>query len=272
MNALDAAWIGVPALVGGILIAFPVRRALKSFRPRRLPEGYRSFHFRLMSRMIETNVVRMPGLCLVDSVWPWAIGEAAALLVLLAGFSANPTPAAIARIVPVALLLAALITWIALLGASKEALRSVGRDLPVACFLVSLLLESGMGTSSALQETAFSLPPGPLSRELEEMVRERSLGMSRGESIERSRQRIPLDDYRLFLNHILQGERLGIGLSRSLRGISDKMLENQDHRAETIAQQAAVKLLFPLIFFIFPAVFLVILSPVILGLWTYLSE
>jgi hypothetical protein len=94
-----------------------------------------------------------------------------------------------------------------------------------------------------------------------------SLGVSRNESIERSRQRVPLEDYRLFLNHILQGERLGIGLSRSLRGLSGKMLENQDHRAETIAQQAAVKLLFPLVCFIFPAVFLIILSPVILGLW-----
>jgi len=124
-----------------------------------------------------------------------------------------------------------------------------------------------MGASSALQETACSIPQGPLSRELGELVRARSLGVSRGESIERSRQRVPLEDYRLFLNHILQGERFGIGLSKSLRGISGKMLESQDHRAETIAQQAAVKLLFPLVCFIFPAVFLIILSPVILGIW-----
>ena len=78
---------------------------------------------------------------------------------------------------------------------------------------------------------------------------------------------MPVEDYRLFLNHVLQGERLGIGLSRSLRELSTKMLESQGHRAETIAQQAAVKMLFPLVFFIFPAVFLIILSPVILGLW-----
>jgi len=127
-----------------------------------------------------------------------------------------------------------------------------------------------MGASSALQETVSSIPRGPLSRELEELVRARSRGMSREDSIERSRQRVPLEEYRLFLNHIHQGERLGIGLSRSLRNISGKMLESQDHRAETIAQQAAVKLLFPLIFFIFPAVFLIILSPVILGLWNFI--
>jgi tight adherence protein C len=82
---------------------------------------------------------------------------------------------------------------------------------------------------------------------------------------------VPVEDYRLFLNHVLQGERLGIGLSLSLRELSAKMLESQGHRAETIAQQAAVKMLFPLVFFIFPAVFLIILSPVILGLWDRLA-
>jgi tight adherence protein C len=128
-----------------------------------------------------------------------------------------------------------------------------------------------MGASSALQETSGSIPEGPLARELGELVRSRTLGVPRGESIERSRRRVPVEDYRLFLNHVLQGERLGIGLSRSLRELSAKMLERQEHRAETIAQQAAVKMLFPLVFFIFPAVFLIILSPVILGLWGRLA-
>ncbi len=49
-------------------------------------------------------------------------------------------------------------------------------------------------------------------------------------------------------------------------------MEAQGHRAETLAQRAAVKLLFPLVVFIFPAVFLVILSPVILSLWAMLGE
>ena len=82
---------------------------------------------------------------------------------------------------------------------------------------------------------------------------------------------MPVEDYRLFLNHVVQGERLGIGLSRSLRELSARMLESQRDRAETIAQQAAVKMLFPLVMFIFPAVFLIILSPVILGLWDRLA-
>jgi tight adherence protein C len=173
----------------------------------------------------------------------------------------------LAQATAAAALLGSGVAWFSLRGAAREALRSVQRDLPVACFLFSLLLESGMGASSALQETSGSIPTGALARELGELVRSRTLGVPRGDSIERSRRRVPVEDYRLFLNHVLQGERLGIGLSRSLRELSAKMLERQGHRAETIAQQAAVKMLFPLVLFIFPAVFLIILSPVILGLW-----
>jgi len=187
--------------------------------------------------------------------------------VFLTAVSGNRTAAGFALATVAAVTLGTGVAWLALRGASREAIRSVQRDLPVACFLLSLLLESGMGASSALQETSESIPEGALARELGELVRSRSLGVPRGESIERSRRRVPVEDYRLFLNHVVQGERLGIGLSRSLRELSARMLESQGHRAETIAQQAAVKMLFPLVIFIFPAVFLIILSPVILGLW-----
>ena len=267
MTALDIVLIGLPLLVGGALVASSMRRALSAHPLQRLPDAYGAVHSRLLEWMIRKDIARMPGICLIDPIRPWIVGEAIGILVLLLGISLDRTVTGAFRAVTVAFLLGSLAAWIALRGESREALRSVQRDLPVACFLLSLLLESGMGASSALQETASSIPSGALSRELGELVRSRTLGVSRGESIERSRQRVPLEDYRLFLNHIQQGERLGIGLSRSLRGISGKMLENQDHRAETIAQQAAVKLLFPLVCFIFPAVFLIILSPVILGLW-----
>jgi tight adherence protein C len=233
----------------------------------RILQAYRSAHDRLTEELVAKRILRFPGACLVSSLRHWAVAELSALLVFLAVVSGNRTASGLAQATAAAALVGCGVAWISLRGAAREALRSLQRDLPIACFLLSLLLESGMGASSALQETSGSIPEGPLARELGELVRTRSLGVPRGESIERSRRRVPVEDYRLFLNHILQGERLGIGLSRSLRELSAKMLESQGHRAETIAQQAAVKMLFPLVFFIFPAVFLIILSPVILGLW-----
>lgn len=124
-----------------------------------------------------------------------------------------------------------------------------------------------MGSHSALQETARAIPNGPLTWELEEISRARMLGISREEAVERSRKRVPLEDYHIFLNLVRQGERLGVGLSRALREHSSKMLEGETFRAETTAQKAAVKLLFPLVVFIFPAVVLIIFSPIILNIW-----
>jgi tight adherence protein C len=107
---------------------------------------------------------------------------------------------------------------------------------------------------------------------LEEITRSRLLGVSRAEAIEKSRGRIPLEEYWAFLNLIQQGERLGVALSHGLQELSSRMMESQGHRAETLAQKAAVKLLFPLVIFIFPSVFLIILSPVILNLWELLGR
>jgi tight adherence protein C len=267
MRAQDIFLIGAPMFVGGTFLAVFLLRSGKGYSIARSMQAYRSVHDRLTEGLIAKRVFPFPGACLVSSLRHWAVAELFAFLVFLAVVSADRTAAGLAQAIATAAALGFGVAWISLRGAAREALRSVQRDLPVACFLLSLLLESGMGASSALQETSGSIPEGVLARELGELVRSRSLGVPRRESFERSRRRVPAEEYRLFLNHVLQGERLGIGLSRSLRELSAKMLESQGHRAETIAQQAAVKMLFPLVFFIFPAVFLIILSPVILGLW-----
>jgi len=271
MRARDIFLIGAPMLLGGALLAAFLLHTWKERSLARSMQAYRSAHDRLTEGLIAKQLLRFPGARLVSSLRHWALAELFSLLVFLAVVSGNRSASGLVQGTAAAVLLGFGVAWISLRGAAREALRSVQRDLPVACFLLALLLESGMGASSALQETSGSIPEGALARELGELVRSRSLGVPQGESIERSRRRVPVEDYRLFLNHVLQGERLGIGLSRSLRELSAKMLESQGHRAETIAQQAAVKMLFPLVIFIFPAVFLIILSPVILGLWDRLA-
>jgi len=267
----DFLLIGAASFLGGASLASYFLRARKGRSIARSMHAYRCAHDRLTGWLIAKRILRFPGTCLVSSHRHWVIAEMSALVVLLVLVSGVRSGAGLAQATAVLPVTVFVVASISLRGAARDALRSVQRDLPVACFLMSLLLESGMGASPALAETSASIPEGALSRELRELVRSRSLGLPRGESIERSRGRVPVEEYRLFLNHVLQGERLGIGLSRSLRELSGKMLESQGLRAETIAQQAAVKMLFPLVFFIFPAVFLIILSPVILGLWDRLA-
>ena len=270
MTARDFFLIGAPMLLGGVFLAAFLLRTWKERPIARSMQAYRSAHDRLTEGLIAKRLLRFPGACLVSSLRYWAFAEFFSLVVFLTVVLGNRSATGLAQAAAAALLGFG-VAWFSLRGAAREALRSLQRDLPAACFLFSLLLESGMGATSALQETSGSIPEGALARELKELVRSRSLGVPRGESIERSRRRVPVEEYRLFLNHVLQGERLGIGLSRSLRELSAKMLESQGHRAETIAQEAAVKMLFPLVVFIFPAVFLIILSPVVLGLWERLA-
>jgi pilus assembly protein TadC len=267
MRTRDFLLIGAPMLLGGFILGGFFLRAWKGRPIARTVQAYRSVHGRVTEELISKRILRFPGACLVSSIRPWAVAELFALAVFLAGASVERSAAGLAQAAATAVLIGSSIVWISLRGSARKALHSVRRDLPVACFLFSLLLESGMGPSSALRDTSASIPDGVLARELRELVRSRTLGVPRGESIDKSRRRVPVEDYRLFLNHVFQGERLGIGLSRSLRELSSEMLENQSHRAETIAQEAAVKMLIPLVLFIFPAVFLIILSPVILGLW-----
>ncbi len=271
MRARDFFLIGAPMLLGGSFLAAFLPRVWKERRMANSLNAYRSAHDRMTEWLVENRLLHFPGVCLVSSLRHWVAAEIFALFVFIAFVTGNRSASGIAQATAAAALLGIGVAWSSMRGAARKALRSVQRDLPVACFLISLLLESGMGASSALQETSVSIPEGALARELRELVRSRSLGVPRGESIEGSRRRVPVEDYRLFLNHVLQGERLGIGLSRSLRELSAKMLESQGYRAETIAQQAAVKMLFPLVIFIFPAVFLIILSPVVLGLWDRLA-
>lgn len=174
--------------------------------------------------------------------------------------------------IAVAIILGGSVVYLANRDQARRQMEGIRSSLPIASFLMSLLLEAGMGSYAALQEATRALPRGALARELEELARSRMIGIPRAEAIERSRRRVPLEDYRTFLNLIEQGERLGVGLSQALQEHSSRMMEAQGHRAEMVAQKAAVKLLFPLVVFIFPAVFLIILSPVILSLWEMLGR
>jgi len=265
---LDLVMVGTPALLGGTLLGSLFLRVFPKKSPAGFTASYRAWHARLHAGLLERNLLRFPGACLVDPIRPWVLGESVSLLVLLASGITGDDTGTVLPAIPVAVSLGLGVALSSLRSGGKRALSGVKRDLPVACFLLSLLLESGMGPSSALQELEGAIPQGALSREIGTLLRARTLGVPREDSLELSRQRVPLQEYQLFLNHVKQGERLGIGLSRSLRELSQNLLESQAHRAETIAQQAAVKMLVPLVLFIFPAVFLMILSPVLLGLCT----
>ncbi len=267
MSTADVVAIGLPTFVGMFLVVRSSRRICSSGALRRLRGAVEHLNNSAHAKSIALGLFRFPGAWLVPSTRGWLAGEAVFLGVLTIGLSREPSVGKGLSAVAAAAVLGGSAIYLANRDQARRQLAGIRSSLPIASFLMSLLLEAGMGSFAALRETTQALPRGPLVKELDELAKSRMIGVPRAEAIARSRRRVPLEEYRTFLNLIEQGERLGVGLSQALQEHSSKMLEAQGHRAETIAQQAAVKLLFPLVVFIFPAVFLIILSPVILSLW-----
>lgn len=267
VNGPDWLLIGAPLLLGSFLVAGSADKALRSGVPRKIAGRLARLHRAAHDASIDKGIIGFPGVRLVSSMRGWYAGEAVFLCAACLALTLDASAGSLAATIPAAFLLGGAAAFLSIREQARREIDGIRKALPVASFLLSLLLEAGMGTHAAVREVARAIPEGPLARELDEIARSRTIGVPRDEALERSRRRVPLDDYRVFLNLIQQGERLGTGLSQALRDHSSKMLEGQAHRAETLAQRAAVKLLFPLVVFIFPAVFLVILSPVILNLW-----
>lgn len=272
MTVADTIFIGALLLVGLLFLIRFSERVIRAGLISRLSMKIVHLHEKTNALLISKGIIRFPGVHLVTSLRGWIAGELILFATAFILVSRNPSLSNALFSLFLGLILGGTVLFLSIREAARKQLEAVRSTLPVASFLLSLMLEAGIGSSAALQEVVRALPRGPLSRELEEINRSRLLGINRIEAIEKSRGRIPLDDYRTFLNLIHQGERLGIALSQGLRELSSRMMESQGHRAETLAQKAAVKLLFPLVTFIFPSVFLIILSPVILRLWELMGR
>lgn len=263
----DILTFGFPLLAGVFLLCRFISSTSLPGSIYRIPNKIADAHRKAHGKLVAGKALSLSGGMLVTSLRGWVLAEVVGISVIALLLAVDTS---LSRI-PIAFFLGLGVGWFTLFssvrGQAKRQVESIRSSLPVASFLLSLLLEAGMGSHSALQETARAIPKGALTRELEEISRARNLGISREEALERSRRKVPLEDYHVFINLVGQGERLGIGLSRGLREHSSKMLEDENFRAETAAQKAAVKLLFPLVAFIFPSVVMIIFSPIILYVW-----
>jgi len=93
------------------------------------------------------------------------------------------------------------------------------------------------------------------------MLRDVAMGKMRREAMTELEQRIGVEELTTFINSIIQAEQLGVGVAQVLRVQSDQLRTKRRQRAEKAAHEAPIKMLFPLVLFIFPAFLLVILGP-----------
>ena len=151
-------------------------------------------------------------------------------------------------------------------GAIRQRHRAFERALPFVLDLLTLSVEAGLDFMSGLKRILEHRAMDPLGEELLRTQREVQVGKTRREALRMLGQRAQHPDISAVVNALVQADELGVSLGAILRIQADQMRVRRFQRAEKLAQEAPVKLLFPLVAFIFPAVFLVLLGPVLLEL------
>lgn len=144
----------------------------------------------------------------------------------------------------------------------REAVKS---DLPDTLDLLAVSVEAGLGFDGALAKVTEHMD-GPLAEELALVLGEMRVGESRSEALKKLAERIPAPEVSAFVRSIVQADQLGISLGRILRvQAADARLRRQA-AAEERAMKAPIKMLFPTVLFIFPAMFLVVLGPAVMNI------
>jgi tight adherence protein C len=148
------------------------------------------------------------------------------------------------------------------------------RALPDALDVLVICLEGGGSFESSLRRVAGELRSAHplLAQELNIVERETLLGFSAGEAFRRFAERVDLEEIRSLASVILQAEQYGASLVKSLRVHAEGLRVKRLQQAEEMAQKAVVKMLFPTILFIMPAMFIVILGPTTLEMVRILRE
>ncbi len=144
----------------------------------------------------------------------------------------------------------------------KRRQEEVLRALPDALDMLTIAVAAGLGFDGALQKVSEKWD-NALSREFAQIVREMQVGVSRIQALRDAARRIQVREFSNFIAVIVQADQLGLSIADVLQIQSKQMRLLRRQRAEELAHQAPIKMLFPLIFLIFPAMFAVILGPAI---------
>ena len=153
--------------------------------------------------------------------------------------------------------------WVS--GSASRRKFEIQLQLPFVIDLLTLSTEAGLDFIGALQKVVEKTRPGPLVNEIERMLQQIQLGTTRADALRDFGWRIDLQEISSLVAVLVTADQMGSPLGGVLRVQSDLIRTQRFTNAEKKGAAASQKLLFPLIFFIMPAVFIMIFGPVILG-------
>lgn len=141
----------------------------------------------------------------------------------------------------------------------------IDRQLPEMIDLLVVTIEAGLGILASMRVAGDSMPD-PLGQELRLTLQEQRMGLSVQQAIQSLGSRADTPNMRIFVRSLTQGEKLGVSIGATMRNLSLEMRKRRRAMAEERAQKMPIKMLFPLIFCIFPAMFIVLLVPMVINI------
>lgn len=138
------------------------------------------------------------------------------------------------------------------------------RTLPVYLDFITMCVEAGLNFQGALTQAMEKAPPGALRNEFAIVLRDMRSGLARADALRRMSERLDISEITSFVSAIIQAEKMGASLANVLRVQAEQRRSERFQRAEKMAMEAPVKLVAPLIIFIFPVTFIILGFPIIM--------
>ena len=165
----------------------------------------------------------------------------------------------------ISVLIGALLPFSTLNSAIRKRQKAIDKQLPEVLDLLSVSVRAGLSFDGALRKITDRME-GPLIEEFKRMQQDVRMGSPRARALQAVAKRCDVEDLYLFITAVVQAERLGTGMGRTLDNQADNMRERRRQKAKAEALKAPIKIIFPLVVFIFPAIFVVVLLPSVLSL------
>ncbi|OPG16401.1 type II secretion system F family protein [Ferroacidibacillus organovorans] len=145
------------------------------------------------------------------------------------------------------------------------------RDLPQVIDMITISVEAGLGFDQSLTRVTEQMN-SPLIDELRQVLLEMSLGKSRRNAFRDAANRVGIDEFQSVMNALIHADRVGMGIALVLRIQGAEVRRRLKQKAEEKAMKAPIKILFPLVFFIFPGLFVILMGPAVLRIIAGLSH
>jgi len=144
----------------------------------------------------------------------------------------------------------------------KKQVDGILRTLPAYLDFSTMAVEAGLNFSGAIEQARKKAPPGPLVNEFGIVLRDLRSGVTRSRALQRMAERLEIYEVTSFVNAVIQAEKMGSSMAHVLRIQAEQRRGERFQRAEKKAMEAPVKLIGPLVIFIFPTTFIVLAFPI----------